>query len=139
MSMINSLTPKNTEEIRPGLFIQKTNKGYRQIYPSAWNGKMNWNNFLWGSGFFKSFIWFAILLLIVYGYNDSTTRCSEFQENPCKYLSNITSYCLDLDQSNSINPFEFKDGEQRDSNSIQGNPWKVLEKFRLWKTHYEKS
>jgi len=121
MSIIDSLTPKNTEEIKPGLFIQKIPKGYRQIYPAAWNGKMNWKNFLWGSGFLKSFIWFVIILIVVYGYYDSTTNCSDFQADPCKYLPNITNYCLDIQESN--NPiFRGEDGRERNPYSLQGNP-----------------
>lgn len=122
MTIIDSLTPKETEEIRPGLFIQKTSRGYRQVYPAAWKGEINWGNFLWGSGFFKSFIWFAIILLVVYGYYDSTTSCSEFQENPCKYLPNITNYCLDVTESSSLDIFSGDNDRKGDSNSVQGNP-----------------
>lgn len=93
MTLVNTLTPEHTEEIKPGLFIQKTPGGYRQIYPAAWNGQINWKNFLLGPNFIKSLIVFIIILLVCYGYYESTHACDEFQKDPCKYLDNITNYC----------------------------------------------
>lgn len=125
MSFIDSITPKETEEVKPGLFIQKTSKGYRQIHPAAWQGKVNWKNFFWGSGFTRSFIWFAIILLVVFGYQDSTTSCSEFQENPCPHLKSLQQYCLDIDfQGESIdsNIIKDDDGKREDFNPVQSNP-----------------
>lgn len=125
MTLVDSLTPKETEEIKPGLFIQKTARGFRQIHPAAWNGKINWRNFIFGSGLGKSFIWFAILLLIIYGYYDSTSSCNEFQNNPCSYLNDLNSYCLDQDSqrgSQFVYDEVIKDGGERDSNSLQGYP-----------------
>jgi hypothetical protein len=99
MTWTEKLTPKNTEEIKPNLFIQKTNKGYRQIYPAAWNGKINYNNLIFGKGFWKSLLWVFILLLLAYGYYTSTKACEDFQQDPCKYLPNITTYCIGLEEN----------------------------------------
>lgn len=101
MSWIEKITPKNTEEIKPNLFIQKTKTGYRQIYPAAWNGKINWYNFLVGKHFWRGLIYIAIILYIAYWWYQDTTYCREFQENPCDYLPNITDYCLDLEEVRS--------------------------------------
>ncbi|KKL12538.1 hypothetical protein LCGC14_2534780 [marine sediment metagenome] len=61
MSLIDSLTPKDTEEIRPGLFIQKREKGYRVLNPIAWNGKYRWRKqFSWRSVFTIAIIIFII-------------------------------------------------------------------------------
>ena len=122
MSFIDSLTPKDTEEVRPGLFIQKTSKGYRQIYPAAWNGKINYNNFFFGSGFLKSFIWFAILMIIIFGYYDSTKSCNEFQSDPCKYLPNITTYCIEEETDYNILYNEKEVKPRVHPNPLQGYP-----------------
>lgn len=122
MSFIDSLTPKNTEEVKPGLFIQKTSTGYRQIYPAAWDGIINWKNFLWGSGFLKSFMGFAILMLIVFGYYDSTKSCNEFQADPCKYLSNITTYCAEKNLNYNTLYEGDKNAGEENTYSLQGYP-----------------
>jgi len=113
MNLIKALTPQDTEEVKPGLFIQKTLQGYRQVYPAAWNGKINWKNFLLGGKFWKNFIIFLILMLIAFSYYQETKVCREFQSSPCKFLPNLTDYCYKLDSEETL-----KDGEFN-INSIQ--------------------
>lgn len=78
---VKLLTPARTEEIKPGLFIQeKQLGGYRQIYPAAWNGKINYKNLIIGPNFWKSFFWFAIILFIAYAYQQDTKECFDLME-----------------------------------------------------------
>lgn len=110
MNLTKALTPKNTEEIKPGLFIQtkygelldkdgqtvigKAPMSYKQIHPAAWEGKIIWKNFLFGAGFLKGFIWLVILLFLVWAYNHDVGAYQEFyekvSENPVAYCSNVS-------------------------------------------------
>jgi len=102
MSLADFLTPKDTKEVKPGLFIQRHLGKYRQVSPAAWNGKINWANFLFGGKIIKSSITFIIILLLAYGFYTTTKTCREFQENPCKFLPNITTYCMDREGRTTI-------------------------------------
>lgn len=99
--LVKTLTPVNTEEVRPGLFIQTSStargKSYRQITPCCWDGKIDWKITLFGDKPFKYLFIFLALMLLSYGYYQGTHSCAEFQEDPCKYLDNITDYCSDVD------------------------------------------
>lgn len=122
MSFIDSLTPKNTEEIKPGLFIQKKGEDYRQINPIAWNGRWRLKKqFRWRSLFF-----ILLVLFIAYNYYVDTKSCEEFQANPCVHLQNLASFCSQRGENNILNKnllgdFEVKN-EQQDSIDIQNNP-----------------
>lgn len=95
-SFIKALTPKNTEEVKPGLFIQTTARGYRNIYPAAWNGKINWKNFIFGGSFFKTIGWFAIILFIVWSYQHDVAEYKEFYE---RVASNPLVWCQDVEKA----------------------------------------
>ena len=118
MNWVERLTPKNTEEVKPGLFIQKYKFGYRQIHPAAWDGKINWKNFLVGDNWLKHLMFFIILIVLCFSYYNNTKACVEFQANPCEKLPEIQRYCLD--QEKFDNPLVR--GENGDSISIQNNP-----------------
>jgi len=94
MNLTKSLTPKDTEEIKPGLFIQRTNKGYRQIDPAAWNGKINWRNFLLGQNFLRNFIWFAIIIFLAWSYFHDVKAYRDFytdvNSNPIGFCTNVS-------------------------------------------------
>ncbi len=113
MNFIKALTPNETEEIKPGLFIQKTIRGYRQVSPAAWNGKIIWKNFLFGQGFFKSFIFFLIILFIAWSYFHDVKVYQDFYEevisNPVLFCSNVSLINVDGLQNN--NPLQNNFGE----------------------------
>lgn len=96
---IRALTPPDTEEIKPGLFIQKKLGRYRQVHPAAWDGKIIKNNLFFGGDFLKSFIFFAILMLIVWGYQHDVREYQEFYEN---IRSNPMVFCNDVDKAMQI-------------------------------------
>ena len=121
MSWVDSITPKNTEEDKPGLFIQEKRGKLRQVHPAAWNGKVNWKNFLLGHDFLKNLIVFAIIMFVAYGFYQGTHACTEFQEDPCKHLANITNYCNEK-FNQDLNLYGFiKDGETN-LNALQSYP-----------------
>ncbi|KKL81189.1 hypothetical protein LCGC14_1997210, partial [marine sediment metagenome] len=77
-----------------GLFIQKTRKGYRQVHPAAWNGKIIWKNFLFGPGFLKGLLWLGIILFLVWSYNHDVQAYQDFYEtvnsDPVLYCMNVS-------------------------------------------------
>ncbi len=78
MNLKKALTPKDTEEIRPGLFVKKTNKGYRQVYPAVWNGKYSFKNIFLGRDFIKHFIWFTLIIFLAWSYFNDVDVYQEF-------------------------------------------------------------
>lgn len=134
---LDALTPKNTEEVKPGLFIQKTATGYRHIHPAAWNGKINWKNLLIGGNAIRNFVWFAIIMFLVFAYWNDTNQYREFYEQQhifaAEELNGTTVECTEeleeqglcvrirsspVDFSPIIN---FSDAGDTDSNSISSN------------------
>ncbi len=124
MSWIERLTPKNTEELKPGLFIQKSRDGYRQVYPAAWNGEVIWKNFFFGGGWFKPLAFFLIIILLALGYYTTFENCMEFQADPCKFLPNITSYCIGQYQVAGLDLNLSRGGNAKrgDTNPLQSYP-----------------
>lgn len=113
---IRALTPPDTEEVKPGVFIQKKGNVYRQIYPAAWNGKINWKNFLIGSHFWRNFIVFLILMFLVFAYVHDTHALKDFY---VKVTENKIAWCAGVPLS------ELKIGVKNESQSpigIQNNP-----------------
>ena len=124
MGWKESLTPKDTKEVKPGLFIQRWRGGWRQVNPACWNGKVNYRNLVFGGSIFKLLIVFAILLLLSYSYYTTTRGCEEFQSDPCKYLPNITSYCMDIENRDAgLTTFSVSDnGNKTHYNPLQSYP-----------------
>ncbi len=125
MSLIDSLTPKNTEEIKPGLFIQKTPRGYRQINPMAWNGEFRTKEQLRTIINFKSIFTIALILFIAYHYSVNTTTCEEFQKNPCPHLPAYIDFCSigeDPKYGNENFLENLNYDVSTDTNSLQGYP-----------------
>lgn len=116
MNWKKKLTPKNTEEVRPGLFIQKwfdTKKEgrYRVINPICWKGKYRWRKqFSWGN-----LITIIIILFLVWTYFSATEFCRELQKDPCEILPDIEEFC-----SVKINEVDY--GEEEYTVTIQDYP-----------------
>lgn len=120
--IIRTLTPKNTEEVKPGLFIQKVNNGYRMIAPAAWNGQINWRNFILGLNWKSSLVFFLIIMFMVWSYqHDNAVFIAQdklIKEDPLGFCKNITtSYS---GGSSPLNFPELKIDEQ--SNSFITSP-----------------
>ncbi len=90
---VKALTPKDTEEVKPGLFIQKKLGRYRQVHPSAWDGKVIKKNLFFGGDFVRSFIFFAILMFIVWSYQHDVQAYQDFylevSGDPLAYCSDV--------------------------------------------------
>lgn len=107
------------EEIREGFYIQKSGKGYRQVYPIKKDitkpltfDNINWKHLTiksW-SNLFVLILIFGLLAFGVYAYQHDTAECREIIENPCDYCN-----CLEVDYTPL--PFQglnitIKDGEE---------------------------
>lgn len=90
MGLIEILTPKDTEEVKPGLFIQKKGNSYRQITPAAWNGKINWKVAILGPNFIRNFIWFAIIMFIAWSYVHDNAEYRTFYDGRVSWCHNLT-------------------------------------------------
>lgn len=113
MSLKDSLTPKNTEEVRPGVFVQKwfdtKREGrYRVINPIFWDGKYRWRKqFSW-----RNLITIIIILFLAWTYFNNTSYCRQLQEDPCEILPDIQEFC-----SVKINEVDY--GEEQYTVNIQ--------------------
>jgi hypothetical protein len=103
------LTPKDTEEVKPNLFIQSYgNNKFRHIYPAAWNKKLIYKNLiLGGDQWLKHLITFLILMFIVWAYvHDNAALIEQQQEianDPFKFCQNIIEFELSkLNQNHTI-------------------------------------
>ncbi len=96
MSFADRITPADTEEIKPGLFIQKKLGGYRHIQPAAWNGKVIWKNFLLGANPLRNFAFFLVLMFIIFAYTNDVSQYKQFYEN---VAGNPFGYCQALQES----------------------------------------
>ena len=74
------LTPIDTEEIKPNLFIKKTDKGYRQVHPLVWNNKYRWKEQLKTVFTFRTFFTLALIIFIAWSYVHDTKECFDVLE-----------------------------------------------------------
>lgn len=93
MAFVDNLTPKNTEEIKPGLFIQKTKGGFRLVNPVAWKGKYRWKEQLKTVVSLKTIFSMAVILLLVWSYVNDTREYRQFYE---KIIANPIAYCSEI-------------------------------------------
>lgn len=99
--LVKILTPKNTDEVKPKLYVQtynnpdsliarldKTVRGhqkeirypkYRQIYPAAWNNRVNWKITILGAKPIKSFFVFLLILFLAWSYWHDVSTSRNFQ------------------------------------------------------------
>lgn len=129
--VIKALTPKDTDEVKPNLFIQtlgnpdslidrleKTVVGkrikypyYRQIWPGAWNGRIKKYNLILGGRFIGTTLWFLIIMFLAYSYYHDVNQLQQFyilaHNNPsaiCTYIpgTNLSSDLPQIDFNNSL-------------------------------------
>lgn len=96
MTFVDAMTPKDTEEVKPGLFIQKSGKNYRQISPAAWGGKINWKNLIVGPNFWKGFIWFLIIIFLAWSFQHDVAQYKDFYE---EVRGNPIAYCVKVEEA----------------------------------------
>lgn len=118
MSFQKSIEPKDTEEVKPGIFVQKYRGAYRVVNPISWKGKWRFN---------KQFGWRNLATVLIIGflaftYFEETNFCRALEENPCEILPNITNYCLNQAFNNIELDNIFNNERGQDTFTLQDNP-----------------
>lgn len=89
MSFKDLLTPKDTEEIKPNLFVQKKGDGYRVLNPLVWNGQWRLKN----QFSVRNFVSIAIILFIAWSYVHDNSALLDFynqvHENPVAFCTQV--------------------------------------------------
>ncbi len=93
MTLADSLTPKNTEEIRPNLFVQKKGDTYRQIWPMAWGGKVRWKQQLKTIITLRTIFTLAVVLFLAYSYTHDIQELKDFHS---EVMDNPDAWCSEL-------------------------------------------
>lgn len=76
------------EEVKPNLFVKKTKKGYKVVYPiKNKDGSINWKNLLLGDTnlFWAGVILIIFILVLVYSYKHDLNAMQEMLKDPCRY------------------------------------------------------
>ena len=90
MSLVESLTPKNTKEIYPNFYVQKYKDKYRQVDPLAWNGEIRWKHHLKSCFSFRTIFTIALIIFIAWSYVHDIQEYKEFYEG---FMENPEEYC----------------------------------------------
>lgn len=99
MSWINSITPEDTEEVKPGLFIQKKLGKYRLINPAAWDGKIIWKNLLFGGQPFKHLFIFILIVGLAWAYQSDIQSYQDFY---LQVRGDPIAFCAEVKLANNV-------------------------------------
>lgn len=99
MSFVDSLTPPDTEEIKPGVFLQKRFGKYRLIHPASWEGKMNWKNLFLGGNPLKHLVIFLFIVFLVWSYQHDIQNYQEFYE---RVRGDPLGFCEEVKIANDV-------------------------------------
>lgn len=93
MTIKDSFTPKDTEEVKPNLFIQKKGDKYRVIEPFVWNGKFRIKEQLKTIISLRTILSLGFVLLLVWAYIHDAGALREFyfkvNQNPVIWCTNV--------------------------------------------------
>lgn len=93
MTIKDSLTPKDTEEIKPNLFIQKKGDKYKVINPFVWNNKIRIKEQLKTIFSLRTILSLALVLFLVWTYFHDVGALRNFyfkvQQNPIVWCTKI--------------------------------------------------
>ena len=101
-------TPKDTEEIKPGLFLKQIKPGrYKVVEPIFWDGKWRLRNqFSW-----RNILFIVLVLFIAGSYYLDTKACRNFQDEICTNIVSINSMCFEFEKLGYEDPKNFEDWE----------------------------
>lgn len=118
MNVVKALTPENTEELKPGLFIQQTQKGYRQINPMAWEGRMRWKEQMKTVFSLRTVFTIALVLFLAWSYMNDVGTYKEFYED---VMENQYDYCRGILENGEIMDKTFYRGDDGNTLTIPDN------------------
>ena len=93
MGLKERLTPKNTEEVRPNLFVQGKGNKYRIVHPLVWNGNWRVKEQLKTIFSLRTLLSLGFVLFLVWSYVHDTTVTREFyymvKQNPVEWCNEV--------------------------------------------------
>lgn len=93
MGFKDILSPKDTEEVKPGLFIQKKGSRYRVVEPLVWNGNYRWKEQIKTIFSMRTILSLGLILFIVWAYLHDTSSLRDFyfkvSKNPVQWCSKV--------------------------------------------------
>ena len=104
----------DTEEVKPGIFVQKKDGSYRVVQPLTWNGRFRWKEQLrasWGNLFTL-----GMVLFLVWAYLHDVSaldqHCQTIIDNPEEFCQGYSKNNLDVMDPQLEYPFNAsKEGE----------------------------
>lgn len=72
--------------------LKKNFNEWRVVHPVIIDGKINWNNLLFGGkeNFIKLIIIILLLSFLIYSYIHDVSELTEVANNPCKYYMGVS-------------------------------------------------
>ena len=87
-------TPKETEELKPGFFVQKKGDKYKQIEPVFWKGKWRWNKqFTW-----RNLFMIIIILGLFFTLKKYVIFYEAFHQDPVEFCMNHSEYIINFQE-----------------------------------------
>lgn len=122
-----AFTPKDTEEIRPGLFVRKEKKGYKQIHPIVWNDEWRTKEQLKTILTLRTFFTIALIIFLAWAYVHDTGALQEFYEDvtddPFAWCNDLKTKCSNYQGNNpmaNLSGFITEDGDTKYTNPLSG-------------------
>lgn len=93
------------------VYLKKGMFGYRVVHPVKENGKIVWQNALFGGwgNFFKLLFILLIAFSLLFGVNEMIEGCKDMAENPCDY-TNLDCSIPTYTSGNIFSNITIKDG-----------------------------
>lgn len=96
---MRNLKMDNTEQVKPGFFIQKRRNKYRRVYPLVWDNKLLIKEQLKTVFTFRTFATIAIILFIAWSYQHDVQSYQEFYE---KVRGDPLAFCAEVKTANNV-------------------------------------
>ncbi len=118
MKLRKSLTPKDTEEIKPGFFIQKWRGKHRQVNPIVWDGKYRWKEQMKTIFSVRTFIWIGLILFLLWSYTNDVGEYKQFYED---FQDDPIGFCMGDKLDGGGSSFGFGEPIIKEDNDIRIN------------------
>ena len=101
---------EDTEEVRPGFFIQKKGHRYKRVYPLIWNGQWQVKEQLRTVFTLRTFFTIGLILFLAWAYQHDVQSYQDFYEDvrsdPIGYCDEVRKAidvgCTSQDEANGL-------------------------------------
>jgi len=84
---------KDTEEVRPGFFLQKRGEKYKRVYPLIWDGKYQVKEQLGTVFTLRTFFTIGLILFIAWAYQNDVQAYQDFY---VEVRSDPVAFCAEV-------------------------------------------